>query len=131
MLVAGSEDADAGDGPRGGPVADAQERRGAFAGVGFGVALDGAAEALSADGAYTDVVLANGRRRTLDRGLRATIRYLGRDDVLQVHKSYAVPVHAIAHVRPDAVTLRSGGEIPFGRTYRARVYAALRKQNAP
>ena len=86
---------------------------------------------LSADGAYTDVVLGNGRRRTLDRGLRATVRHFGRDDILQVHKSYAVPVHAIAHVRQNAITLRSGGEVPIGRTYRARVYAALRKQDAP
>ena len=86
---------------------------------------------LSADGAYTDVVLGNGRRRTIDRGLRAAIRFFGRDDVLQVHKSYAVPVHAIAQVRQHAVNLRSGGEVPIGRTYRPRLHAALRKADAP
>ena len=80
---------------------------------------------LAADGAYTDVVLQNGRRRTVDRGLRATLRLFGRDDLLQVHKSYAVPAHAIKSVSAESVVLRTGHELPLGRTYRKRVFAAL------
>lgn len=83
---------------------------------------------LAADRAYTDVHLADGTTRTLDFGLRAALREFGRDDLLQVHKSFAVPYHAIARATRDDLTLVDGRTVPVGRTYRKRLRELLLRE---
>ena len=73
---------------------------------------------LAADRAYTDIHLISGGQRTVEMGLRATVAYFERDDLFQVHKSYAVPHHAIAHVSREDVELRNKKRLPLGRAYR-------------
>ena len=73
---------------------------------------------LAADRSYTDLHLADGSRRTIDTGLRATVTFFGRDDLLQIHKSYAVPHHAIAGFSREEIELTSGKKLPLGRAYR-------------
>ena len=80
---------------------------------------------LRADGAYTEVHLADGQLRTIDRGLRATIEWFGRDDLLQIHRSYSVPFHSIERVDRDEVELRDGRRLPLGRAYRDGIKRAL------
>lgn len=81
---------------------------------------------LEADGAYTVVHGVDSARRLIDKGLRATVAMFERDDLLQTHKSYAVPHHAIRSVHREAVELIDGFKVPLGRTYRQAVLAAVR-----
>lgn len=46
-------------------------------------------------------------------------------DFVRVHKSYIVRLNSIINVEPDLLGLRSGTEIPLGRTYRDAIYALL------
>ena len=80
---------------------------------------------LAADGAYTSVILRDGRKFLVDRTLSALLGAFDRDDLLRVHKSYAVPVHAIAEACREELVVSSGESLPIGRTYRAELFACL------
>ena len=80
---------------------------------------------LRADGSYTQVSMRDGKVRTLDRGLRASIEWFGRDDLLQVHRGYAVPFHSVQRVHRDEVELRDGTRLPLGRAFREGFKRAL------
>lgn len=62
------------------------------------------------------------RPRDMSCGLQEAIDFFGRDDLLRIHKSYAVPYHAIASTTREAVFLTDGTELPIGATYRHGVY---------
>ncbi len=80
---------------------------------------------LSADGPYTQLHLRGERTFCADGGLCSVLEALDRDDVLQVHKSFAVVVHAIQRFERESMWLRDGTALPVGRTYRERLFAAL------
>ena len=80
---------------------------------------------LRADGAYTDVQLVGGRTQVAEGGIRATVRKFRRSDLTQIHKSYAVPFHAIERCYRERVVLVDQTELPIGRTYRLALQAAL------
>lgn len=46
-------------------------------------------------------------------------------DFIRVHKSYIVRLNSVINVEPDLLGLRSGSQIPLGRTYRDALYALL------
>ncbi len=80
---------------------------------------------LAADGAYTDIHFCDGAKRTVDMGIRATIKFINRDDLFQIHKSYAVPHHAISRFNREQVFLRDSKALPLGRAYREGLRGVL------
>lgn len=80
---------------------------------------------LAADGAYTDVHFRDGTRCTLDMGICLAIKEFHRNDLLQIHRSFAVPFHAIQSVRCGELVLINGRELPIGRVYRSGLQEAL------
>ena len=80
---------------------------------------------LAADGAYTDIFSKDGSRCTIDMCIGSAIELFERNDMLQVHKSFAVPFHAIQSVRGDELFLLDGQSLPIGRVYRTSLRKAL------
>ena len=80
---------------------------------------------MAADRSYTDVYLQTGGKHTLDTGIRAAIDLFQRDDLLQIHKSYAVPYHAVVRLTRDELEVKSGKRLPVGRTFRPGLKEAL------
>ena len=60
----------------------------------------------------------DGRARPLSMGIDKAIRFFGRDDLIRVHKSYAVPYHSIKRVTYKEIELVNGGKIPVGDRHR-------------
>ncbi len=59
-----------------------------------------------------------GKKKPLSMGMDKAISFFGRDDLIRVHKSYAVPYHAIKRVAHKHVELINGTQVSVGDRYR-------------
>ncbi|MFK8057129.1 MAG: LytR/AlgR family response regulator transcription factor [Saprospiraceae bacterium] len=83
---------------------------------------------LAADRSYTDIHLINGRQKSIELGIKAMIAFFDRDDLLQIHKSHAVPHHAILNITREQVELLNHKKLPVGRVYREELKLRLMKR---
>lgn len=80
---------------------------------------------IQANGILTHFFLNSKVKRTVDSGIRAALSRFNRDDLLQIHKSYAVPLHSIQRVFRAEVVLKDGSRIPVGRSFKDRLKSKL------
>lgn len=74
---------------------------------------------MEADGGQVLLHTTEGKAMPLSMGMDKAIKYFGRDDLIRVHKSYAVPYHAIKKVAHKYVELIDGKtKVKVGDRYR-------------
>ena len=73
---------------------------------------------VEADGGQVLLHTVGGKVRPFSMGLDKTLKFFDRDDLIRVHKSYAVPFHAIKKVAHDYVELVDGTQVKVGDRYR-------------
>lgn len=82
---------------------------------------------LESDRNTTYCTALSGEKQLIPLSLTAVLQQVGRDDLIQVHRKYAVAYHAIEQISADEIILKGGRQLPVGRSYQKDLHRMLKK----